>query len=113
EAIAREEQRDAEGEKCENDERGAGARHTARSSEIVLIRCDDWIGFEMYAFAPSASPRSRSSSAPSVVMMMIGMALSCAFCRTSETSLRPSITGMLMSVRLRSIVSGPESFLSA
>src|SRR5438045_3224957 len=67
----------------------------------------------MYAFAPRARPRSRSSSAPSVVMMMMGMLLSCAFCRTSETSLRPSITGMLMSVRIRSIFSGPESFFSA
>src|SRR3954454_19693771 len=46
-------------------------------------------------------------------MMMMGMFFSCAFWRTRETSLRPSITGMLMSVRIRSILSGPESFLSA
>src|SRR3954447_25560993 len=46
-------------------------------------------------------------------MMMMGMFFSCAFCRTSETSLRPSMTGMLMSVRIRSILSGPESFFSA
>src|ERR1019366_7595856 len=87
--------------------------HTASSSEIVLIRCDDWMGLEMYAFAPRARPRSRSSSAPSVVMMMMGMLRSCAFWRTSDTSFSPSITGMLMSVRMRSILSGPESFLSA
>src|SRR5437763_1586839 len=67
----------------------------------------------MYAFAPRARPRSRSSSAPSVVMMMMGMFFSCAFCRTSDTSFNPSMTGMLMSVRMRSIFSGPESFFSA
>src|SRR5439155_993406 len=101
------------GEDGEKQEREKRSLQTARSSEIVLIRCDDWIGLEMYAFAPRARPRSRSSSAPSVVMMMMGMALSCAFCRTSDTSFSPSITGMLMSVRMRSILSGPESFFSA
>src|SRR5205814_6759488 len=110
--LAKKEKRNAGGEEdCQNDE--GRTPHTASNSEIVLIRCDDWIGLEMYAFAPRARPRSRSSSAPSVVMMMIGMCFSCAFCRTSDTSLRPSITGMLMSVRIRSIFSGPESFLSA
>src|SRR5471030_1873317 len=66
----------------------------------------------MYAFAPRAMPRSRSSSAPSVVMMMMGTDLSIGFWRTRDTSFRPSMTGMLMSVRMRSIRS-VESFLSA
>src|SRR6185503_16596633 len=113
ERLAPDEKRRARNEEEKEDRRGNRAFHTASSSEMVLIRCDDWIGLEMYAFAPSARPRSRSSSAPSVVMMMIGMFFSWLFCRTSDTSFSPSMTGMLMSVRIRSILSGPDSFLSA
>src|SRR6266542_412655 len=56
----------------------------------------------MYALAPSASARCRSSSAPSVVMITIGMPFSASSLRTRLTSFRPSMIGMLMSVRMMS-----------
>ena len=42
------------------------------SSLTFWITCGAWIGLVMYALAPSAIARWRSSVEPSVVMMMIG-----------------------------------------
>ena len=56
----------------------------------------------MYALAPSASARERSSCEPSVVMMMMGMSLCASSVRMRFTSLSPSMMGMLMSVTMMS-----------
>ena len=44
---ANDEKGDAQRGEKKKDQRRPAATHTASSSEIVLIRCDDWIGFEM------------------------------------------------------------------
>ena len=58
-----------------------------RSSLTFAITCGAWMGLVMYAFAPSARARWRSSSALSVVMTTIGTSLWTGSVRTRFTSM--------------------------
>ena len=93
---------------CTSTRRGAFPRSAGvspRSSAApctFAMTCGAWMGFVMYAFAPSCRARERSSLEPSVVMMMMGTSLCVGSLRTRLTSLSPSMMGMLMSVMMMS-----------
>ena len=69
-------------------------------------------GFTIQAVAPAALPSCFFSACDSVVNRMIGTNLYCGIARTWRVNSRPSILGMLTSVRIRS-TSRPASLPKA